>query len=313
MTRWKSEKGISSSYRSLISPGQNILNVEFSPRGIHLVSQMIKSLPAMRETHIQSLGWEDPLEKEIAIHSSILAWKIPWMEEPGRPQSTGPKRVGHAWVTSTHKHIQGLSVFSGSVNPLNELMVLCYSFQLAVLYADKSTQELLKELAGQGSVSVYPCTRLCASTAVRVVSKRLHFLSYPNMHELCNHHAHPPPPPPTRKHDCLLLTVLKQSRHSKAAALQGCTAPVGHFLGCHSLGKHLLVSVTVTQHGHAAETPTPHPQHQIEMSKHCTRSLQDWDASVAKGRLLGRHLRCPKQCFSAFIDFVCVWVTCSSC
>ena len=98
---------------------------------------------------------------------------------------------------------------------------------------------------------------------------------YPNMHELCNHHAHPPPPPPTRKHDCLLLTVLKQSRHSRAAALQGCTAPVGHFLGCHSLGKHLLVSVTVTQHGHAAETPTPHPQHQIEMSKHCTRSLQD--------------------------------------
>ena len=88
------------------------------------------------------------------------------------------------------------------------------------------------------------------------------FLSYPNMHELCNYHAYPPPPPPTHKHDCLLLTVLKQSRHSRAAALQGCTAPVGHFLGCHSLGKHLLVSVTVTQHGHAAETPTPHPQQQ---------------------------------------------------
>ena len=96
MTRWKSEKGISSSYRSLISPGQNTLNVEFSPRGLHLVSQMVKSLPAMQETHVQSLGWEDPLEKEIVIHSSILAWKIPWMEEAGRPQSTGPKSIRHA-------------------------------------------------------------------------------------------------------------------------------------------------------------------------------------------------------------------------
>ena len=161
-----------------------------------LITQLIKSLPAMWETHIQSLGWEDPLEKEIAIHSSILAWKIPWMEEPGRPQSTGPKRVGHAWVTSTHKHIQGLSVFSGSVNPLNELMVLCYSFQLAVLYADKSTQELLKELAGQGSVSVYPRTRLCDSTAVRVVSKRLHFSFLPQ-HAWATQPSCPPTPATT--------------------------------------------------------------------------------------------------------------------
>ena len=95
MTRWKSEKGISSSYRNLISPGQNILNVEFPPRGLHL-SQMVKSLPSLWETQVQSLGWEDPLEKEIATHASILAWKIPWMEEPGRLQSTGSKRVRHA-------------------------------------------------------------------------------------------------------------------------------------------------------------------------------------------------------------------------
>ena len=54
---------------------------------------MVKSLPAMRETQIQSLGWEDPLEKEMATHSSILAWRIPWTEEPGRLQSTGSKRV----------------------------------------------------------------------------------------------------------------------------------------------------------------------------------------------------------------------------
>ena len=56
---------------------------------------MVKRLPAMRETRVQSLGWEDPLEKEMAAHSSILAWKIPWTEEPGRLQSTGLQRVGH--------------------------------------------------------------------------------------------------------------------------------------------------------------------------------------------------------------------------
>ena len=48
---------------------------------------MVKNLPAMWETRVRSLGWEDPLEKEVATHSSILAWKIPWTEEPGQPQS----------------------------------------------------------------------------------------------------------------------------------------------------------------------------------------------------------------------------------
>ena len=52
-------------------------------------------MPAMRETWVQSLGWEDPLEKEMATHSSILAWKIPWTEEPGGLQSTGQQRVRH--------------------------------------------------------------------------------------------------------------------------------------------------------------------------------------------------------------------------
>ena len=56
---------------------------------------MVKCLLAMREAQVQSLGWEDPLEKEIAIHSRILAWKIPWVKEPGRLQSMGSQRVGH--------------------------------------------------------------------------------------------------------------------------------------------------------------------------------------------------------------------------
>ena len=56
---------------------------------------MEKGLPATWETQVQSLGQEDPLEKEMAIHSSTAAWKIPWTEEPGELQSTGSQRVGH--------------------------------------------------------------------------------------------------------------------------------------------------------------------------------------------------------------------------
>ena len=56
---------------------------------------MVKRLSAMQETQVRSLGWEDPLEKEMAAQSSILAWKIPWMEEPGRLLSMGLQRVRH--------------------------------------------------------------------------------------------------------------------------------------------------------------------------------------------------------------------------
>ena len=59
------------------------------------MAQTVNHLPTMRETWVQPLGWEDLLEKEMATHSSILAWKIPWMEEPGRLQSMGSQRVGH--------------------------------------------------------------------------------------------------------------------------------------------------------------------------------------------------------------------------
>ena len=59
------------------------------------MAQRLKRLPPIRETQVRSLGWEDPLEKEMVTHSSILAWRIPWTEKPGRLQSTGPQRVGH--------------------------------------------------------------------------------------------------------------------------------------------------------------------------------------------------------------------------
>ena len=72
------------------------------PHLASLVTQMVKSLPAKRETWVQSLGQEDPLEKETATHSSILAREIPWTEEPGRLQSLGSQRVGHNWATNTY-------------------------------------------------------------------------------------------------------------------------------------------------------------------------------------------------------------------
>ena len=61
--------------------------------GASLVAQMVKNLPAMQETQVLSLGWEDPLEKGMATHSSILAWRIPWTEEPGGLQFMGLQRV----------------------------------------------------------------------------------------------------------------------------------------------------------------------------------------------------------------------------
>ena len=70
-----------------------------SPLGFSIrasvVDQMVKNLPAMQETGVQALVWEDPLEEGMATHSSILAWRIPWTEEPGGLQSMGSQRVGH--------------------------------------------------------------------------------------------------------------------------------------------------------------------------------------------------------------------------
>ena len=70
-----------------------------------LVAQMVQSLPAVPETWVRFLGQEDPLEKEMATHSSILAWRIPWTEEPGGLQSTGSQRVRQDCGTSLHFHI----------------------------------------------------------------------------------------------------------------------------------------------------------------------------------------------------------------
>ena len=82
------------------SPGEGKERHPLQYSRAFLVAQMVvENPPAMQETWVQSLGWDDPLEKGMATHSSILAWRIPWTEEPGRLQSMGSQRVGHDWET----------------------------------------------------------------------------------------------------------------------------------------------------------------------------------------------------------------------
>ena len=97
---WVSSPGLSSVHRS-ICPSHTSYWAS--------LAQIVKNLPAMQDTWVQSQGWKDPLEKGMATHSSILAWRIPWTEEPGRLQSMGSQRVRHDWATKTftlHKDIQ---------------------------------------------------------------------------------------------------------------------------------------------------------------------------------------------------------------
>ena len=89
----------------------------------HPVVQMVKNLPVVRETQVQSLGQEDPLEKGMATYFSILAWRIPWTEKPGRLQSMGLHRVGHNWVTVTSFHFHTINTHT---QKQNELYYSCF-------------------------------------------------------------------------------------------------------------------------------------------------------------------------------------------
>ena len=80
---------------------QCFISIYFLYSRASLVAQIVKNLPAMQETWVWSLGWEDLLEKGMGTHSNILAWRIPWKEEPGRLQSTGSQRVGHDCATDS--------------------------------------------------------------------------------------------------------------------------------------------------------------------------------------------------------------------
>ena len=86
---------------------------------------MVQCLPTMWETWVQSLGQEDPLEKEMATHSSNPTWKIPWMEEPDGLQSVGSQRVGHTWATSLFiAWIFSICLFKEAIE--NVFLKLCY-------------------------------------------------------------------------------------------------------------------------------------------------------------------------------------------
>ena len=107
--------------RSYSIPLSTCANISLTIRVIQtlvlacLVAQIVKHLPAMWETQVQSLGWEDPVEKEMAIHSSTLDWKIPWTEEPCRLQCMRSQRVGHDWVTALHfRHLLSVGQHLGS-------------------------------------------------------------------------------------------------------------------------------------------------------------------------------------------------------
>ena len=89
--------------------------------GDSLVAQRVKHLPAMWGAYVWSLGWEDPLEKEIATHSSTLAWKILWMEKPGRLQFMGLQRVGYNWATLLY-----CFYFKNFKLMYSQLTTLCY-------------------------------------------------------------------------------------------------------------------------------------------------------------------------------------------
>ena len=101
----------------------------------------LKRLPPMQETPVRFLGWDDPLEKEMVTHSSILAWRIPWMEEPGRLQSTGSQRVGHDWATSL-----SLSLSLGvSSQPRDWTRVSCIAGGFFTIWATREGGSTIEE------------------------------------------------------------------------------------------------------------------------------------------------------------------------
>ena len=106
LSRTVTGKGVESVIENLPTnkiSGPDSFTDEFYP-----VAQMVKNLPAMQETRVLSLGRKDPLEKGMPTHTSILAWRIPWTEEPGGPQCTGRHRLRHDWASDTAPTIQQL-------------------------------------------------------------------------------------------------------------------------------------------------------------------------------------------------------------
>ena len=138
-----------------------------------LVAQMVKNLPAVQETWVQSLGWEDPQEKGMATHSNILARRIPWTEEPGKLQSMGLQRVRHDWATNIFISWMCCSTMSRNVSgsktipcaqhfqPGNHTGVDCYFLLLGIFPTQGlklgllHCRQTLYRLTHQGSPVIY--------------------------------------------------------------------------------------------------------------------------------------------------------------
>ena len=128
----------------------------FVPLRATLEAQMVKSLLAMQETQVQSLGQEDPLEKGMATQSCILAWRIPWTEEPGRQQSMGSQRVGPDWSTNTHASLNLLAIgFLLMALFYVEICSLIYICIHAYIYIYMTSNTMLKESDDSGNPCIY--------------------------------------------------------------------------------------------------------------------------------------------------------------
>ena len=130
----------------------------------YLVAQTVKNLPATQETWVWSLGLEDPLKKGVATHYSILAWRMPWTEEPGGLQSMGSQRVGHDWATNTTTTTVwslALSSLSGLCTTLQTITFL-KNLLISILYLKASI-----ETPQNGPHS---CTPLCSELSLSSLS-----------------------------------------------------------------------------------------------------------------------------------------------
>ena len=132
------------------------------------VAQIIKRLLVVWETWVQSLGWEDPLEKEMTTHSSTLIWKIPWTEEPDMLQSLRSQRVGHEWVTSLSLHLIMLYFSEILANQGKKCNVhLCCSYGIWLMELENPDPGILKWWKGETFV--------------------LYLVTYPDNGLLCNY------------------------------------------------------------------------------------------------------------------------------
>ena len=136
-----------------------------------LVAQRLKRLPPMRETQVWSLGWEDSLEKEMVTHSSILAWRIPWTEEPGGLQCTGSQRVRHDWATSPSPSLTELTqsfllwMRTSKIYSLNDFQIYKSVLSSIIIMLYNTCLELIYLLSG--NLYLWPFSPSSPTSAAR--------------------------------------------------------------------------------------------------------------------------------------------------